>query len=297
MAKPDDETTNVLEALIPAEVKALLAKRGLSLHLELRDRQAQPISLAGLPDLLAVLRELPERFAHSERLAAAGSLAAGVAHEARNLLTGAMGFAQVLSMKAHHPGAVQEMARLIEGETRRCVDILASFLKLSRSGVEAARICEASEIVSPVQRLVSQRLHQRNCRLVVSLAEDMPPVFGSCGDLQRVLINLILNAADATGSDGQIRLNGQRAADGNLELVVSDNGPGVPPALAERIFEPFFSTKTAINGTGLGLALSRDIVEAHGGRLDLDPNVDEGATFIVRLPSARPGTLVPKGAR
>ncbi|HEY2736032.1 MAG TPA: ATP-binding protein, partial [Polyangiales bacterium] len=259
MATHHDENTAVLEALIPAEVRALLAKHGLSLHLELRDRNEQPASLAALPDLLALLRQLPDRFAHGERLAAAGSLAAGVAHEARNLLTGAMGFAQVLAMKAHQPSAVQEMARLIEGETRRCVDILAGFLKLSRSGVEAARILDASEIVSPVQRLVSQRLHQRSCTLVVSLADDMPPVFGSCGDLQRVLINLILNAADAIGSDGQIRLNGQRGEGGCLELAVSDTGPGVPPALAERIFEPFFSTKTAINGTGLGLALSREI--------------------------------------
>jgi signal transduction histidine kinase len=290
MPEHDPQSDDLLLALIPREIAVLLAKRGLSLHVELRDEHGQSVAPEAQAGLREVLGCVQAKLAHTERLATAGSLAAGVVHEARNLLTGALGFSQVLLMKPHDLAAVKDMARMIEAETRRCVDILASFLKLSRSGVEAARLLEAAEIVSPVERLVSQPLHNRDCTLAVALTDDLPRVFGSCGELQRVLINLILNAADAVGPGGHILLTGVVAEDGGLELSVSDDGPGVPAALADRIFEPFFSTKTAQDGTGLGLSLSRAIVEAHGGKLTLERSATPGATFILHLPPARPAT-------
>jgi signal transduction histidine kinase len=284
--KPDD----LLLALIPREIVALLAKRGLSLRVELRDEHGQSVAPQAREGLIDALGCAQTRLGHTERLAAVGSLAAGVVHEARNLLTGALGFSQLLAMKPHEPSVVKEMARMIEAETRRCVDLLAGFLKLSRSGVEAARLLDAANIVSPVERLVAPSLDNRDCTLAVALADDLPRVFGCSGELQRVLINLILNAADAVGPGGHILVTGHVAEDGGLELSVIDDGPGVPAALAERIFEPFFSTKTAEHGTGLGLSLSRAIVEAHGGKLVLDRSATPGATFVVHLPPARAAT-------
>jgi two-component system, NtrC family, sensor kinase len=285
-AKPDD----LLLALIPREIVALLAQRRLSLRVELCDEHGQSVAEQAREGLIEALGCAQTRLAHTERLAAVGSLAAGVVHEARNLLTGALGFSQLLMMKPHDPSVVKEMARMVEAETRRCVDLLAGFLKLSRSGVEAARLLDASNVVAPVERLVAQPLRDRDCTLAVALADDLPRVLGSCGELQRVLINLILNAADAVGPGGHILVTGHVAADGGLELSVIDDGPGVPAALAERIFEPFFSTKPAAHGTGLGLSLSRAIIEAHGGKLSLDRSAPVGATFVVYLPSARAAT-------
>jgi two-component system NtrC family sensor kinase len=220
------------------------------------------------------------------RLATVGVLAAGITHEARNLLTGALGFAQLLVSKSHEPKHVKEMARTIEAETRRCVDILLSFLKLSRGGVELSRILEVSELVTPVERLLSHPLHLRGCTFAVTLEPGLPSVAGSPGDLQRVLINLVLNAADAAKSGGHIALSGRHADGGGIELSVCDDGPGVPPQLVQQIFEPFFSTKAEDTGTGLGLSLSRTIAEAHGGQLFLDTRAQRGATFTLRLPAA-----------
>jgi two-component system, NtrC family, sensor kinase len=284
------KTDDMLLALIPREIAALLAKRGLSLRVELRDEHGQSVAPQARDGLIEALGCAQHRLAHTERLAAVGSLAAGVVHEARNLLTGALGFSQLLLMKPHDPSVVKEMARMVEAETRRCVDILASFLKLSRSGVEAARLLDACDLVSPVERLVAQPLRDRDCTLAVALADDLPRVFGSCSELQRVLINLILNAADAVGAGGHILVTGHVAPDGGLELSVIDDGPGVPAVLAERIFEPFFSTKPAEHGTGLGLSLSRAVIEAHGGKLSLDRSAPAGATFVMYLPPARAAT-------
>jgi signal transduction histidine kinase len=291
MSKQEPDSDEIATALLAGDVRSVLARRGIELHLQLTDAAGQPLSEPARLELQAELRRAQAKLEHAQRLAASGRLAAGVVHEARNLLTGVLGFAQVLTVKTHDPSATREMARLIETEARRCVDILAGFLKLSRSTQEAARLLSAGEIVTPVERLVAQPLHQRECTLAVALDDDLPNVFGCCGELQRVLINLILNACDAIGSGGHVLVTGVAAADGGLELSVTDNGPGVPAELAERIFEPFFSTKLEAEGTGLGLSLSRSIVEAHGGRLSLDRDSAIGASFVINLPPVRSPTI------
>jgi signal transduction histidine kinase len=130
-------------------------------------------------------------------------------------------------------------------------------------------------------------VRQRGCTLRVAIEDELPSVLGRASDLHRVLINLVMNAADAAHMPGvHILLHAQRGADGNLELRVTDDGPGVPDAIAERIFEPFFSTKQSGEGTGLGLAISRSIAEAHGGKLSLERSLTPGASFLLTLPPA-----------
>jgi two-component system, NtrC family, sensor kinase len=287
MADQDSTPDAIMAALLASEVRSLLARRGVRARVELLAADGQSLSEPARGQLLVELSQAQDKLDHMERLAATGRLAAGVVHEARNLLTGTLGFAQVLLSKAQEPAAVQDMARMIESEARRCVDILAGFLKLSRGSRESARLLSALAIVGPVARLVAHPLQQRECTLSVALEDDLPGVFGCCGELQRVLINLVLNACDAVGAGGHVLITGMPAADGGLELSVTDDGPGVPAELAERIFEPFFSTKTGGDGTGLGLSLSRSIVEAHGGRLTLDRDAPAGASFTVYLPAAR----------
>jgi signal transduction histidine kinase len=297
MSDDEPKADPIVAALIESNLRAVLARRGVRARVELRDAAGRALAVTAREELLTELERAQARNDHAQRLAATGRLAAGVVHEARNLLTGTLGFAQVLASKSRDPAAVRDMARMIETEARRCVDILAGFLKLSRSSREAARVLSASEIVGPVERLVAQPLNQRECTLAVALADDLPSVFGSCAELQRVLINLILNACDAIGSGGHVLVTGVAAADGGLELSVTDNGPGVPAELVERIFEPFFSTKTDGDGTGLGLSLSRGIVEAHGGYLILDTESEIGACFVVHLPAARNPTGILEAVR
>jgi two-component system NtrC family sensor kinase len=175
---------------------------------------------------------------------------------------------------------------------------VASFLQLSRAGIEATQEISVIDVIVPVERLVSYHVRQRGCSLRISLEQGLPKLLGRASDLQRVLINLIVNAADAAqGTAGQIQLIVQTGPDSSVELRVQDDGPGVPAAIAQRIFEPFFSTKEAGEGTGLGLSISRSIAEAHGGSLFLESSSSTpGATFVLRLPAlgnaptGRPGS-------
>jgi signal transduction histidine kinase len=285
MVKHDSASDSLVHLVLMRELSQVLEKHGLSAQLSLTDALGLPLTATAQTSLAADLRAAQQKIEHMRRLASIGVLAAGVTHEARNLLTGSMGFAQLLREKAQEPESVREMARTIEGELRRCVDVVAGFLKLSRSGMEPTRDLSISELVAPVERLVTHSVRQRGCNLGVSIDAGIPNVLGRASDLHRVLINLVMNASDAAHMPGvQILLHARRGADGNIEVRVCDDGPGVPEAIAERIFEPFFSTKEAGEGTGLGLAISRSIAEAHGGKLTLERSAAPGATFMLTLP-------------
>jgi signal transduction histidine kinase len=286
MAKidPDSSTTQLL---IAREIAHVLDKHGVVTDVQLYDATGAPLSAAQESALQADLRSAQQKIEHLRRLSSIAALAAGVTHEARNLLTGSLGFTQLLRTKARDAVVVQDTARTIESELRRCVEVVASFLKLSRAGMEATHALDVAEVIIPVQRLVAYHVRQRGCTLRVSVEQGLPKLLGRAGELQRVLVNLIINASDAAPAPGvQIQLIVQTGPDSSVELRVVDDGPGVPAAIAQRIFEPFFSTKEAGEGTGLGLSISRSIAEAHGGKLYLDSAPDApGATFVLRLPA------------
>ncbi|MET0389008.1 MAG: HAMP domain-containing sensor histidine kinase [Polyangiales bacterium] len=287
MGKTDPASASIVSLLLVRELAQVLDKHGVTLNARLGDLDGQPLTAAAQTALLADLRAGQQKIEHLRRLSSTAVLAAGVTHEIRNLLTGALGFTQLLRQKAHEPASVQDAARTIETELRRCVDVVASFLRLSRSGMEPTRELTVNELVEAVQRLTSHPVRQRGCSLRVLAESELPQVLGRISDLERLFINLVLNAADAAHVPGvEIVLSATLASDGNVELRVSDDGPGIPAAIAERIFEPFFSTKQAGEGTGLGLAISRGIAEAHGGKLTLEEQTTPGATFLLRLPPA-----------
>ena len=282
----DDRSVNPHSLLLSQDAQRLLREHGLTCEITLRDARGAAPSAAELTRLCDELRECESQSEHAQQLATVGGLAAGVTHEARNLLTGVLGFAQVLLARTSEADASYEKLRAIERETRRCVELLSNYLKLSRASETALQALNVSDIVVPVEQLVAHPLQQRGCNLSVELPEALPVTQGRVAELQRVLVNLIFNAADAAGCNGQIALAVSALSDGGVEISVADNGPGVPPGLRTRVFQPFFSTKRGAGGTGLGLALSRLIVEAHGGTLELDANYTPGARFTVRLPPA-----------
>lgn len=286
MAKIDPDSST-MQLLLAREIAQVLEKHGVVLDVQLYDLTGAPLSAAQEMTLQADLRSAQQKIEHLRRLSSIAALAAGVTHEARNLLTGSLGFTQLLRTKAHDAAVVQDTARTIESELRRCVEVVASYLKLSRAGTEATHALDVAEVIVPVQRLVAYHVRQRGCTLRVSVEQGLPKLLGRSGELQRVLVNLIVNAADAAPAPGvQIQLIVQTGPESSVELRVVDDGPGVPAAIAQRIFEPFFSTKEAGEGTGLGLSISRSIAEAHGGKLFLDSAPDHpGAMFVLRLPA------------
>ncbi|MCQ3828129.1 PAS domain S-box protein [Microbulbifer elongatus] len=230
---------------------------------------------------------LEQELMHSERLASVGRLAAGVAHEVGNPVTGIACLAQNLQFDSDNP-EVLETADQILSQTQRISRIVHSLVSFSHSGnqeTEKAPVDMRACVEEAVQLLSLQR-----DKTEVTFANQVPEGLIGLGDNQRliqVFINLLSNARDASPDGGHIEVEGYTRA-GLACIAVTDNGPGISPAHRERILEPFFTTKEPGEGTGLGLAMVYSIVEEHGGQLELvspaHPETGRGARFIVQIP-------------
>ncbi|WP_231759712.1 ATP-binding protein [Microbulbifer elongatus] len=230
---------------------------------------------------------LEQELMHSERLASVGRLAAGVAHEVGNPVTGIACLAQNLQFDSDNP-EVLETADQILSQTQRISRIVHSLVSFSHSGnqeTEKAPVDMRACVEEAVQLLSLQR-----DKTEVTFANQVPEGLIGLGDNQRliqVFINLLSNARDASPDGGHIEVEGYTRT-GLACIAVTDNGPGISPAHRERILEPFFTTKEPGEGTGLGLAMVYSIVEEHGGQLELvspaHPETGRGARFIVQIP-------------
>ncbi len=242
-------------------------------------------------------QKLQARLAQSDRMASVGMLAAGVAHEINNPL--AYVLANLESLAADLP-AVE--ARLPPGEVpaelllrarealdgaRRIREIVRDLKVFSRSGDDRLGLVSINKVIEGVLRMTQNEVKYR-AALVTDFGR-LPPVRANEGRLAQVFLNLVLNAAQAL-REGDVERNSIRvrtwAEPGFVFVEISDTGPGIPEAVKGRIFEPFFTTKPAGVGAGLGLAISRGIVEEAGGRISVESRPGEGARFVVRLPAA-----------
>jgi signal transduction histidine kinase len=224
----------------------------------------------------------PQVLLRLQHLASVGEISAGVSHETRNLMTAIAGFAQVAKQRASEPEAVQRYVGLIEREAMRCIELLEHFLELSRVDATNSELVEIDKVIEHVAGIAGHQIELARIALRTDVPA-LPPVRGRKNELQQVILNLAINAMHATPSGGTIVIAAAHAPP-SVEITVTDSGTGVPPALRDKIFEAFFTTKD--RGTGLGLSLCRRLVGAHGGSLELDPEYLQGARFVVRLPVA-----------
>ncbi|GMG86428.1 ATP-binding protein [Biformimicrobium ophioploci] len=235
---------------------------------------------------------LEQELLHSERLASIGRLAAGVAHEIGNPVTGIACLAQNLHYDSDNPD-VHETADQILSQTQRISRIVHSLVSFSHSGGSDTRF-EPVELRETVEEAV-QLLSLQKDKTQVVFENRIPQGLRTEGDNQRliqVFINLLSNARDASPENGAVTIDGHRQ-EGMICIAVTDEGPGIPPELQDRILEPFFTTKDPGKGTGLGLAMVYSIVEDHGGQLELtspaNPEKGCGARFTVQLPQGPTG--------
>ena len=231
-------------------------------------------------------------------MASVGRLAAGIAHEIGNPLTSIVGLVELVEDGDLEPEEQREFLRRVRKETERIHHIIRDLLDFARDDArpdELAETCDLVEVVEDAVRLVGPQKDLRQVTLERRFPEDCPPARGSSARLAQVVLNLLLNAADAIDGEGTIRLEvtsepaGAEGADAWIELVVHDSGPGIDAEVREQIFEPFVTTKPTGEGTGLGLAVCHAIVEQYGGTLDADNAPEGGARFVVRLPAAPVG--------
>ena len=220
--------------------------------------------------------------AQTEKLAALGQLAAAIAHEVRNPLAVVRSAAQGLTETLPHADASgQRAASFIIAEVDRLSSVVSSLLAFARPLQLNPRPVPLAEVVVRATDLAASDLATRGVRLQREQAPSLPTITAD-GDLVcQVLLGLLSNAAEAVAPGGSVTVEARGAGDG-VELAVSDDGPGIPTEIRGRIFEPFFTTRP--RGTGLGLAVARQIVEAHGGTIDVGDRAGGGARFTVRLP-------------
>jgi signal transduction histidine kinase len=242
-------------------------------------------------DALQVNHDLRERLKVQEKLAMIGKLAAGVAHELNNPLDAALRCVRMAKERAKGDAEASEVLDLAQAGLTRMADIVKSLLTFSRhAAVEQAPLALA-RLVDETVMSVSLALGDEAPKVVLAIepdAADLPVPRG----LNQVLTNLLRNAADATGRTGRVRVEGTRDAE-HLRLRVVDDGPGMPPAVLQRIFEPFYTTKAPGKGTGLGLPISARIVEKFGGAVTVECPAAGGTVVTVTLPV---GAATPKAA-
>ncbi|MBP6571213.1 MAG: PAS domain-containing protein, partial [Gemmatimonadales bacterium] len=237
-------------------------------------------------------RALQRAMQQTEKLAAVGQLAAGVMHEINNPLAtiGACVAAISSRLGASAEPVVREYLDIIESEVVRCTNIVDGLLDFSRAG-RAGGAMEPTDIHGVIERtLYLLKHHQRFRRLQVirDFTEPLPQVMGNAERLIQAAMAILLNAADATGGRGQVVV--RTRVEGTFVVVeFQDDGPGIPPDVLPKVFEPFYTTKGPARGTGLGLAICYGIVADHQGRLDVRSESSRGSVFRMALPIAREG--------
>jgi C4-dicarboxylate-specific signal transduction histidine kinase len=245
------------------------------------------------------MKKLQNRLLQSEKMAAVGQLAAGVSHEINNPLGVILGFAQGLVRRLPPGDGMELPLKSIEREAMRCKDLVQDLLMFSRATHAEKEPMDLNRAVEGALSLVQAQARMDMAEVKVSLARDLPKVYGNKNQIQQVVINLANNAMDAMPKGGTLSVETEMLVDDMRSWVVlkmQDTGVGIPPEVLPRIFEPFFTTKAVGKGTGLGLSLVYEIIKKHSGSVEVQSR--PGRTeFTIKLPVRTGKELEMKMAR
>ena len=238
--------------------------------------------------------------ARSEKLASVGLLAAGIAHELNNPLTGVLTFSHLMRQKLPDGSPDAEDMDLVIRETKRCASIIRRLLDFARQKSPEKKFTDINRVVEETARFIERPAHLQDTEIRLDLSAELPSAWVDEDQVKQVIMNMLVNAQHATENGGSITVrtrlcNVPLGADGAgqavpaAEISIVDTGCGIPESDLKRIFDPFFTSKEVGKGTGLGLSVSHGIVQAHGGVIKVASTVGEGTTFSVYLPIAPPG--------
>jgi two-component system sensor histidine kinase HydH len=234
---------------------------------------------------LTEIKRLQEKVRRSERLAAIGELAASVAHEVRNPLSSIRGFAQFLGHVLKDKPEEREYAEIMVKEVDRINNVVTNLLSFARPVKPDLVPTDLPTLLDHTVRLVEEDARLRKVNIRLSTSNGLKKIYVDGNQITQVMLNLILNALQAVESGGNIDVEARAIDSSLLRLSVEDDGPGIPPGNANKIFDPFYTTRE--KGTGLGLAIVHMIVENHGGEINLVspvPGKDKGCRITIHLP-------------
>jgi len=239
-------------------------------------------------EILEMRKELEEthlQLVQSEKIASVGRMAAGVAHEINNPLSGILIYAELLKENLKDESQNIEDTHEIINQTLRCKKIVSELLSFSRQSIGKASSFSLEELINKsLNILINQAIFQ-DIEVTRVLEPNIPAMIGDMGQLQQVFVNLVTNSADAMKGKGKLSINANYVPEKNQFVIeVSDTGPGIPEGLKDKIFDIFFTTKPVGKGTGLGLSITRNIILLHGGNIMVESPPGGGTTFIIELP-------------
>jgi signal transduction histidine kinase/ActR/RegA family two-component response regulator len=232
-------------------------------------------------------RQLAARLQRAERMETLGTLAGGLAHDFNNQLTAILGGGELV--RDHLDGAGGELLDDMMLAANHCAGLTQGLLSFAQQRPADPQAVSLAEALDDVQTLLRPSLDVA-VQLIVEDCSALPPLWADALGLQRVLLNLLLNARDAIGGSGTIRVSASHSGGDAIDITVSDDGRGIPPELQEQVFEPFFTTKAVGEGTGLGLAVVFGLARSHGARIHVDSEPGRGSRFHLSWPRA--GTRV-----
>jgi signal transduction histidine kinase len=243
-------------------------------------------------------RELEHARQSAARVAYRVNLGSGLAHEIRNPLNSMNMNLQMLGEELQgvpglEGGEHLEMLRSMQGEIKRIANLIDVFLQYARPATPQLEVKDLNEVLNATARFLQADFRQSAVELVLDLEPLLPSVELDEGQLRQALLNILGNARQVMEPGGQVRVTSRAGMGGDAVIEIADTGPGISPDSIEKIFEPFFSKRAG--GTGLGLAIARQMVENHGGKIEVDSQLGKGTTFRIRLPRrhARAGAVAP----
>jgi len=267
--------------------KMVASIKAMKLELEEWGRTLEEKVHKRTEELVAVQMQM----AQSEKLASIGRLAAGVAHEINNPLGGILTFSMLALEDCDDDHPLKQSLEVIVKQTLRCRETVKGLLDFARQSSSTSSLTEVNPVVDKTLLLLENQASFQNIRTVRKFAPNLPNVLIDAGQLQQVVINIVINAADAMEENGTLTIETLRAPNGSeILLQISDTGKGIPEDILPLIFEPFFTTKKVGKGTGLGLSIVHGIVTRAGGKIEVSSS-PKGTTFTIRLPIAQEGKV------
>jgi two-component system NtrC family sensor kinase len=238
------------------------------------------------------LKKAAERMLHVEKMATIGKMAAVVAHEINNPLSGILTYSKLVKRYIERGAFDDEPKRhemaenldLVATESRRCGELVKNLLSFSRTNPINLEWIQVNPIVDRVVKLAMHKLEMASIQVHVDTGVDLPVIRADAAQIEQVLLAFTMNAIDAMPHGGNLWIATSVTDHSELLLRVRDDGMGIPAELLPRLFEPFLTTKDTGKGVGLGLAISHNIVEWHNGRIEVESQLGRGTTFNVYLP-------------
>jgi len=284
----DPLVRSLLFVIFAALLSLLIATQLNRLASEKKSRDGLSFAYRELAKWYDKLRESKEQLVQAEKLSSLGQMAASIAHEVNNPLSGALLYAQLLTEKIGGDNITKmeivNYLSKIQAELVRSTRLVRNLLDFARESPPMLSEVELNKVIDQALDLTAHLSKSQHIEVIKELDHSLSRFTGDFDQLRQVCANLVLNAIQAMPEGGRLTLRTSTSSDGQLKLEVQDTGYGISPENMRKLFTPFFTTKGKGMGVGLGLAVAHGIIQRHHGRIDVQSKVGEGTTFTIYLP-------------